>query len=119
MKIRRGLPGVQKVFYYTVVFALVAGIMIIANSALFLGVWLLYSKERTDYVSGEEILKELTVTDEGYVLSDSMQIKLEEMKQWAILLDENGNVVWSYDKPEDIKEFYSQAEIARMSRWYL
>ena len=119
MKIRRSLPGMQKVFYHTVVFALVAGIMIIANCVLLFGLLFRYNKEWTDYVSGEEILKELTVTDEGYALSESMQIKLAELKQWAILLDENGNAVWSYEKPEDIKESYSQAEIARMSRWYL
>ena len=119
MKIRRSLPGIRKVFYHTVVFAMVTGIMIIANCVLFLGILLQYIEERTDYVSGEKILKAMTVTDEGYVLSESMQIKLAELKQWAILLDENGNVVWSYKKPEDVKESYSQAEIARMSRWYL
>ena len=119
MKVRRSLPGIRKVFYHTVVFAMVTGIMIIANCVLFLGILLQYIEERTDYVSGEKILKAMTVTDEGYVLSESMQIKLAELKQWAILLDENGNVVWSYKKPEDVKESYSQAEIARMSRWYL
>lgn len=119
MKIRRSLPGIRKVFYHTVVFVLVTGIMIIANCVLLLGILLQYIEERTDYVSGEKILKAMTVTDEGYVLSESMQTKLAEMKQWAMLLDENGNVVWSYKKPEDVKESYSQAEIARMSRWYL
>lgn len=119
MKIRRSLPGMQKIFYYTVVFALVTGIMIIANCVLLFGLLLQYNKEWTDYVGGGEILKELTVTDEGYALSESMQTKLTELKQWAILLDENGNVVWSYEKPEDVKDSYSQAEIARMSRWYL
>ena len=119
MKIRRSLPGMQKIFYYTVVFALVTGIMIIANCVLLFGILLQYNKEWTDYVGGGEILKELTVADEGYALSESMQAKLTELKQWAILLDENGNVIWSYEKPEDVKDSYSQAEIARMSRWYL
>ena len=73
MKIRRSLPGIRKVFYHTVVFAMVTGIMIIANCVLFLGILLQYIEERTDYVSGEKILKAMTVTDEGYVLSESMQ----------------------------------------------
>lgn len=48
-----------------------------------------------------------------------MQAELAGKNQWAMLLDENGNAVWSYRKPEEIKESYSRSEIARMSKWYL
>lgn len=36
-----------------------------------------------------------------------------------MLFDESGNVIWSYGKPEELKEDYSRSEIARMSKWYL
>ena len=68
---------------------------------------------------GEEVMDELRLTDNGYELSEDMQKTLTEMNQWAMLLDENGNVIWSYGKPEELKESYSLSEIARMSKWYL
>lgn len=64
-------------------------------------------------------MNELRLTDDGYELSEDMRKTLTEMNQWAALLDENGNVIWSYRKPEELKESYSRSEIARMSKWYL
>lgn len=38
---------------------------------------------------------------------------------WAMLLDEDGKVVWSYHKPEDVPEEYSLPQVATFARWYL
>ena len=119
MKIRRNLPGIHKVSYYAMALALITGLMLAANLALFLVIAIQYHQRLPQYVRGEEVMDELRLTDEGYVLSESMQIKLMEMNQWAMLLNENGNVIWSYRKPEELKESYSNSEIARMSKWYL
>lgn len=119
MKIRRNLPGIHKVSYYAMALVLITGLMLAANLALFLVIAIQYHQRLPQYVRGEEVMDELRLTDEGYVLSESMQIKLTEMNQWAMLLNENGNVIWSYRKPEELKESYSNSEIARMSKWYL
>lgn len=119
MKIRRNLPGIHKVSYYAMALALITGLMLAANLVLFLVIAIQYHQRLPQYVRGEEVMDELRLTDEGYVLSESMQIKLMEMNQWAMLLNENGNVIWSYRKPEELKESYSNSEIARMSKWYL
>ena len=39
--------------------------------------------------------------------------------RWAMLLDENGQVVWSLRKPADLPEQYTLTDVASFTRWYL
>lgn len=119
MKIRGNLPGIHKVFYYTMALALITGLMIVVNFALFLIIALQYHEKTPRYVKAGEVMENLTLPEDGYVLEESIQEKLTEMNQWAMLLDENGHVIWSYKKPEELKDSYTRSEIARMSKWYL
>lgn len=38
---------------------------------------------------------------------------------WSMLLDEDGNVVWSWRLPEEIPRSYGLTDVAKFSRWYL
>ena len=38
---------------------------------------------------------------------------------WCILLDQEGDIVWSLHKPADIPDHYSLNDIAALTRWYL
>ena len=38
---------------------------------------------------------------------------------WAILIAEDGQVVWSLRKPRDVPEQYSLTDVASFTRWYL
>ena len=38
---------------------------------------------------------------------------------WAMVLDENGTVIWQYDLPQNLNKRYTASEIASFSRWYL
>lgn len=116
---RRNMPGMRKVSYYTMAVVMITGLMLAVNFVLFLIIVTQYRLRLPQYVKGEAVMNELRLTDDGYELSEDMQKTLAEMNQWAALLDENGNVIWSYRKPEELKESYSRSEIARMSKWYL
>ena len=39
--------------------------------------------------------------------------------RWAMLLDESGQVVWSFRKPADLREHYTLTDVASFTRWYL
>ena len=39
--------------------------------------------------------------------------------RWAILIGEDGRVIWSLRKPADVPERYSLTDIASFTRWYL
>lgn len=62
----------------------------------------------------------VTADDAGnptsYTLADETILPEDN---WCILLDENGNIIWSLHKPSDIPDHYSLNDIARLTRWYL
>lgn len=45
--------------------------------------------------------------------------ELLEKNQWAILINQEGQMVWSFRKPEDVPEQYTVSEVASFTRWYL
>lgn len=52
----------------------------------------------------------------SFVLADETLLPEED---WCILLDENGDIIWSLNKPADIPDHYSLNDIARISKWFL
>ena len=38
---------------------------------------------------------------------------------WAMVLDDTGDLVWSYALPENLAHSYTPADVARFTRWYL
>lgn len=39
--------------------------------------------------------------------------------RWMMLLDEEGRVVWSFHKPDDVPNQYTVSDVASFTRWYL
>lgn len=62
----------------------------------------------------------VTADDAGnpsfYTLADETILPEDN---WCILLDDNGDIIWSLHKPADIPDHYSLNDIARLTRWYL
>ncbi len=57
-----------------------------------------------------------TGTISDFILTDESLLPEEN---WCILLDQNGDIVWSLHKPADIPDHYSLTDIARISKWFL
>ena len=49
----------------------------------------------------------------------SMQQVLDEDQLWAVLIGQDGEILWGYDLPDDLPERYSLTDVASFSRWYL
>lgn len=119
MRIKNRRPGVRTVMYYVTAFMWTIMLTLIINLILLFMLLLRYHQYNPEYMYGGMIMEELTLTEGGYELSETMQQRLTELNQWAMLLDENGEVIWSFRKPEEIKDSYSRSDIANMCRWYL
>ncbi len=39
--------------------------------------------------------------------------------EWAMVLDDDGNILWSYQLPEPLHHRYTARQIARFARWFL
>ena len=59
----------------------------------------------------------LTETEDGYTFTAADYLAEKEL--WAMLIDENGDVVWQQGKPDDVPDHYTLTDVASFTRWYL
>lgn len=80
-------------------------------------------EQMNDIASEFSVLEEEPVSKEDtvyYQLSKRGYSYLEEYRySWSMLLDEDGNVVWSWQLPEELPRSYRMADVAQFARWYL
>lgn len=105
--------------YWVVAVLGIAGLTLVLNMVFLFASAVVYVNTDTHYIYGGSVMEALTLTQNGYVLDREMEEELVEKDQWAMLLDENGRVIWSTRKPEELEDTYSRSDIARMSKWYL
>ena len=73
-----------------------------------------------DYkISTKEMSEGLVMDSKAYTIDRKYTDYLDESGRFAMLIDEGGNVVWDYNRPDDIPDVYSLQDIASLSRWYL
>lgn len=119
-KINYNYKKVTRFFFYGV--STVFGVVILTgvlNLILFISVAVVYVNTDAGYIQGGNVMEALTQTGSGYELDRELAAEFERENQWAMLLDESGQVVWSIRKPEELEDQYTQSDIARMSKWYL
>lgn len=60
----------------------------------------------------------LVKTETGYQFTTPEL--LDGKGQWAMLIDDqSGQIIWSYNKPDDIPSTYTMRDVASFTRWYL
>lgn len=57
--------------------------------------------------------------EEGYALSEKGVLMLARHQAFAMLIGEDGSVLWEYHMPPELPREYSRQDIAAFSRWYL
>lgn len=66
-----------------------------------------------------KISGELGRTEETVTLSDQGYEYLEADYVWAMLLDDDGTVLWNWNLPDNLNHPYTVSETASFSKWYL
>lgn len=66
-----------------------------------------------------QIAAGLTEKDGVYTLSETAEKAIVQDYQWAMFLNDNGDVVWSENLPAEIPQSYTVSDVASFSRWYL
>lgn len=109
-------------FFRRYIFSTV-GIMILfltVNIVLFLAITIVGSMSGSDAAfSVSDFSDHIVLQDGKWVADDTALSMLEDQSAWAMLLDEDGDVVWQQDLPENLPHSYTSAEVASFSRWYL
>ena len=70
--------------------------------------------------SSSEIADSMVETAEGLAFG-AERTPQEWMNgyEWAMVLDDVGNIRWSYGLPQDLNHAYTPGDIAKFARWYL
>ena len=61
----------------------------------------------------------VVLRDGKWNADDTALSMLQEQSAWAMLLNENGDVIWQQSLPEKLPRSYTSTEVASFSRWYL
>lgn len=64
------------------------------------------------------LLSELN-SSSSYTVSDEITRELDDNKQFAMIINPEGTVAWSYNMPSPLGKEYSLSDVARFSRYYL
>lgn len=104
--------------------AVAGGVLVltVAMLAMFVGVVAYYADKYQENVrySAQQIAGALEQTPDGYRLnSDHTTQEWLYGYEWAMLLDEQGTVVWQYHLPDQLDHAYTVTEVASFTRWYL
>lgn len=60
------------------------------------------------------------VYGDGKLTADTQALEtLRDSNAWAMILNDNGAVIWEKDLPEELPRKYTATDIAMFSRWYL
>ena len=101
-----------------------AGIILVVVVALLLGMTIYAGVRYND--ASDSVQKVGTLAEALHPTADGLQwdaahTPAEWMQgyAWAMVLDEDGNVIWQQDLPEALNHRYTASDIAVFSRWYL
>ena len=95
-------------------------LLLTVNIALFFTILIAGSMSGSDAVfSVETFSNHIVWQDETWAADDTALSMLQEYTAWAMLLNEDGDVVWQQNLPENLPRSYTSAEVASFSRWYL
>ena len=102
---------------------LFAGILLVTmllffTDLLILGLLVMKSNS-VDYQNPPEILTSLSVKNGTYELGDKEAESLLKHGQFAMLLDKDGNILWSEALPKELRKTYTLQDVARFTRYYL
>lgn len=114
------MKGIKKIICRNVLSA--GGIVIIilvTNIILLAGFVVISSSNRNMYGHVAEIGDSLFYEDNQLNITDKGKNDIDHYFKWAMILDDNGDVIWSQNLPEDIPLKYTSSDVASFSRWYL
>ena len=102
---------------------LFAGILLVTmllffTDLLILGLLVMKSNS-VDYQNPPEILTSLSVKNGTYELGKKEAESLLKHGQFAMLLDKDGNILWSEALPKELRKTYTLQDVARFTRYYL
>lgn len=114
------MKGMLKVLSRYVATAATVAVLLLILNVIVAFVWLTgtYNSGKTQG-NVVEIAKQLTHSNGSFSFTEQGRQQLEQQFEWAMLLDQSGEVIWSEQLPDNLLRKYTTSEVAGFSRWYL
>ncbi|MBP1907156.1 signal transduction histidine kinase [Paenibacillus turicensis] len=114
------MKGMLKVLSRYVATAATVAVLLLILNVIVAFVWITgtYDSGKTQG-NVAEIAKHLTKNNGGLSFTEQGREQLEQQFEWAMLLDQSGEVIWSEHLPQNMARKYTNSEVAGFSRWYL
>ena len=93
-------------------------IFLLFADLLFFGIFL-SRNGMPSYPDSQEIMEHLHKENGEYRLEEEEAEKLSGARQFAMLLDNGGNILWSEFLPKELQKNYTLQDVAKFTRYYL
>ena len=93
-------------------------IFLLFADLLFFGIFL-SRNGMPSYPDSEEIMEHLHKENDEYRLEEEEAEKLSGARQFVMLLDNRGNILWSEFLPKELQKNYTLQDVAKFTRYYL
>ena len=118
------MKDLLKIYRRYILTAALISILIFILNLLLLFFFLLSQfgyKAADDYQSSraDTLSEHLTLEQGQYILTEEAEHLIDKDLAFAMLINQEGQVVWSRNLPDDIPRSYSLTQIASFTRWYL
>lgn len=114
------MKGIMKIILRYVLSAGGITVLLLITNFIILISWAAYTgKYQNPKYSISTISQGLKKEGTNFILSDEASSIITDKFQWAMLLNDDGKVIWSKNLPEDVPLSYTSSDIASFSRWYL
>lgn len=110
--------SLRNIMKAAIVFTLSVVLIVVIGFAGMLGFTAMtFFQDREDNTSMRDIDTALVQQDGTYTFR-APEI-LTDNHRWAMLIGNDGHIVWSQDLPKDVPSHYELADVASFTRWYL
>ncbi|MBC3797795.1 sensor histidine kinase [Acetobacterium tundrae] len=114
------MKSLRKIIIGSILLTATISLLLVVVNILFTANWAMKNPSVTHskYDIGA-IADGLTNIDGAYYLNETAAAQFDAQYSWAMLISQDGNVVWSKNLPADVPLTYTLTDIATFTRWYL
>ncbi|WP_103106385.1 sensor histidine kinase [Brevibacillus reuszeri] len=115
------MDGVARILHRYIGTTIVIAVFLLILNFIFLGTWFFAGmNEGLPPASiAQHVTEGLTISESRFSLEPAAEKLLRQNYAWAMLLDAQGQIAWSYSLPSELSHSYSLVEVAQFSRNYL
>lgn len=114
------MKGIKRIIVKNVLSASgIVIIVLITNILLFSGFIAMTVNDKNINGSISTISDGFSKENNNIYVNDNSIERIDKYFEWAMVLDDNGNVIWNRNLPEELNVKYTSSDIASFSKWYL